>query len=216
MASSLGPPRRRRAQVVARRASVLAVEVPTPALRLAVLVEEHPEAPALLPVEVLHHQPPAPAGPCGEVLGSGEELVGGHEAHAQALEPAPGRHAVGLRAHDLPLALERPGEAVDPPTLHDLYVPLLAQFGGEVPHPAQHEMGPAAVRAHPAQGFERLHEQHAPRTLQRRVVAHELVAQHECGVTSSHRSAYCPRAPPSDGPRASLAPRRSSPDLLGG
>ncbi len=180
-------------KVLRRRLAVVLVEVPAPALGLAVGTHEHLEAAALLAVEVLHHQPLAIARPLRERLRRGEELVRVDLAHAEALDPPPRSRRVRRRADDLTTGyaggahrvqqagLERRG----PAPLDDLDLSGLAQLVGEVTHAAEHEVHPAAVGAQAPHACGRLDEENARGAVERRVVAHELVAEDQCGV--AHR-----------------------------
>ena len=187
-------PRIRRGQTLARRAPVLGVEVPAPADRFAVALDQDLEAPALLAVEVLHPQPLAPARPLGEPLGAGEELVRVDEADAEALEAPPRADAVRGGADDVGLLGQGSGEARHRPPLDHLDLTGLAQLGGEVAHRAEDEVRAAPVHAKAAQGRQRLDEQDPPGPLERRVVAHQLIAEDQRGVACRH-AAQLPRPP---------------------
>jgi hypothetical protein len=52
------------------------------------------------------------------------------------------------------------------------------------PHGAEDEVHPLAVGAHALQRADRLDEEHARGAVERRVVAHELVAEDERGVAA--------------------------------
>jgi hypothetical protein len=146
------------------------------------LVEQQAEAAALVAVEGLHHEAP-PVGPAGELVGLHEELVGRDDPHPVALEQPLGARAVGVRAHDVVEALQALGQRRHPAPLDDLD-PLLAQLGGEPAHGRHDEVHPLAVRAHPGEASDRLDEEHARCPVERRVVAHELVAEDERGVVA--------------------------------
>ena len=121
--------------------------------------------------------------------GGVEELAGGDEAHAAALEPSPGRRGVGLRAHDVALLPQHVGEALDAAPLVDLHLAALAQLGREVAHRAQHEVPALAVVGQPGEAGARLDEQHAVGARERRIAVGELVAEDEGRVAHQRLTA---------------------------
>jgi hypothetical protein len=174
----LGLPRRRRGEPAARRPAVLPVEVPAAPRRPAVGREQQAEAPALVAVEVLHQQPPAPAGPGREGSRVGEELRRRHEADAVAGQPVADRRAVGLRADDVGMSAQRGAERLLAAALHDLDA-ACAQLRREVAHRAQDELAALPVVAQSGERGARLDHQHPFGAVERGVGVRELVAEDE-------------------------------------
>jgi hypothetical protein len=175
----LGRPRGRRLG----RPAVVAIEVPAPALGLAVGLQEHAEPLALAPVERLHHELAPVARPGRELLGLDEELRRGDEPHAAALEQPLGRRAGRVRADEVVEPVEALGQRRGVAAVDDLDAGGL-ELGGEAAHRADHQVHALAVGAQPGQAAERLDEEHARRAVEGGVVARELVAEDERGVVA--------------------------------
>lgn len=175
------------------RAPVVAIEVPAPADRTVLVVDEHAQPHALPPVEVLHHETAASPRPGREVLGRGEELVGGHEPHPPAGQATTRRAAVGLGADDVLESAQPVCERRLTAALEHLDICRVAQLGREVAHGAQDEVRAPAMGSGAREALKRLDEDDAVSALEGRVVAHELVTEDERRVAHQRFAASVTR-----------------------
>ncbi len=127
------------------RLAVLLVVVPPSTFGL-VAVHQIPQAPPLLAIEVLHPQRLLVAGPLGELVRMGQELVGADELDAQTLCQPSHLVAVGLGGHHraarmrLAVSIDTRGEPRSLPVVDGEAGRF--QLCGEVAHRRQDEVEP--------------------------------------------------------------------------
>ena len=147
-----------RARALRGRQPVVGVEVPAPALGLAVVVDEQSETPTLMAVEVLHHRA-AVAEPCLEVVLRHGEPAGGQHGHPALAHPPTGRVRRGL--DDADRAGVDAGDAEGLAVRRGAHVhSTVAELGGTVAQRTEQKVRLLPMRATTRERGGRLDQQH--------------------------------------------------------